>query len=65
MGGKREGGGTTTATEGGVGQEGRGKSGGNTLSREKQKKGPEPRKVTQKQWLEDRRDHHGHDTRGT
>ena len=38
MGGQREGGGTTTATEGGVGQEERGKSGGNTLSRQSRKR---------------------------
>ena len=31
--------------------------------RELQKNGPEPRKVTQKQRLEERWDHHSHDTR--
>ena len=59
--GRREGRGTIT-TEGGGGR-----SGENTLKRrELQRKGPEPREVTQKQRLEERQDHHSHDTtRGT
>ena len=53
---QREGGGT--ATEGG------GKSRGNTLTRgELQENGPGNRKVILKQRLEDRQEHHSHNTR--